>query len=65
MLRGHKDIVTTTTPFDMVVRNDLDSCRLVMDVLDRAPGLALWTAPVRQLMEGTDLPEIADWSWDG
>jgi xylulose-5-phosphate/fructose-6-phosphate phosphoketolase len=77
-VRGYKEIGTTTTPFDMVVRNDLDRYRLVMDVVDRVPGLAVTAAPVRQLMEdarlrhhswirehGTDLPEIADWAWTG
>ncbi|BBA96285.1 putative phosphoketolase [Actinacidiphila reveromycinica] len=77
-VRGYKEIGTTTTPFDMVVGNDLDRYRLVMDVIDRVPGLAVRAAPVRQLMEdtrlrhrgwirahGTDLPEVADWRWDG
>ncbi|WP_449342253.1 phosphoketolase family protein [Streptomyces aurantiogriseus] len=77
-VRGYKEIGTTTTPFDMVVRNDLDRYRLVMDVIDRVPGLAVRAAAVRQQMEdarlrhhewirvhGTDLPEVADWSWDG
>ncbi|WP_435135161.1 phosphoketolase family protein [Actinacidiphila sp. bgisy144] len=77
-VRGYKEIGTTTTPFDMVVSNDLDRYRLVMDVIDRVPGLAVRAAPVRQLMEdtrlrhrgwirahGTDLPEVAEWRWDG
>ncbi|WP_329129153.1 phosphoketolase family protein [Streptomyces sp. NBC_01476] len=77
-VRGYKEIGTTTTPFDMVLRNDLDRYRLVMDVIDRVPGLAVRAAPVRQLMEdvrlrhhswireyGTDLPEVADWHWEG
>ncbi|SEG56413.1 xylulose-5-phosphate/fructose-6-phosphate phosphoketolase [Actinacidiphila yanglinensis] len=77
-VRGYKEIGTTTTPFDMVVRNDLDRFRLVMDVIDRVPGLAVRAAPVRQLMEdarlrhhdwirahGVDLPEVADWRWVG
>ncbi|NGO69188.1 phosphoketolase family protein [Streptomyces boncukensis] len=77
-VRGYKEIGTTTTPFDMVVRNDLDRYRLVMDVVDRVPGLAVRAAPVRQAMEdarlrhhtwirehGTDLPEVADWTWTG
>ncbi|KUF12901.1 phosphoketolase family protein [Streptomyces silvensis] len=76
-VRGYKEIGTTTTPFDMVVRNDLDRYRLVMDVIDRVPGLAVRAAGVRQLMEdirlrhhawirehGTDLPEVADWTWN-
>jgi xylulose-5-phosphate/fructose-6-phosphate phosphoketolase len=77
-VRGYKENGTTTTPFDMVVRNDLDRYRLVMDVIDRVPGLAVTAAPVRQLMEdtrlrhhawirehGTDLPEVTDWTWEG
>ncbi|MFC4033162.1 phosphoketolase [Streptomyces polygonati] len=76
-VRGYKEIGTTTTPFDMVLRNDLDRYRLVMDVIDRVPGLAVRAAPVRQLMEdvrlrhhswvrehGTDLPEVTNWSWE-
>jgi xylulose-5-phosphate/fructose-6-phosphate phosphoketolase len=77
-VRGYKESGTTTTPFDMVVRNDLDRYRLVMDVIDRVPGLAVRAAAVRQRMEdarqrhhdwirahGTDLPEVADWTWTG
>ncbi|MGW4566639.1 phosphoketolase family protein [Streptomyces sp. NPDC004561] len=77
-VRGYKESGTTTTPFDMVVRNDLDRYRLVMDVIDRVPGLAVRAAAVRQAMadartrhqawiraHGTDLPEVADWSWGG
>ncbi|MFJ4626618.1 phosphoketolase [Streptomyces sp. NPDC088847] len=76
-VRGYKESGTTTTPFDMVVRNDLDRYRLVMDVIDRVPGLAVRAAAVRQTMadartrhhawireHGTDLPEVADWTWD-
>ncbi|QUW85529.1 phosphoketolase family protein (plasmid) [Streptomyces mirabilis] len=75
-VRGYKEEGTTTTPFDMVVRNDLDRYRLVMDVIDRVPGLAVRAAAVRQAMadvrfrhhgwireHGTDLPEVADWTW--
>lgn len=77
-VRGYKESGTTTTPFDMVVRNDLDRYRLVMDVIDRVPGLAVSAAPVRQRMadararhhswireHGTDLQEIVDWQWTG
>lgn len=77
-VRGYKEAGTTTTPFDMVVRNDLDRYRLVMDVIDRVPGLAVRAAHVRQTMgdtrtrhhawireHGTDLPEVADWTWTG
>ncbi|WP_030761872.1 phosphoketolase [Streptomyces sp. NRRL F-2664] len=75
-VRGYKEMGTTTTPFDMVVRNDLDRYRLVMDVIDRVPGLAVRAVGVRQAMadartrhhtfireHGTDMPEVTDWSW--
>ncbi|MFE6774919.1 phosphoketolase [Streptomyces sp. NPDC057702] len=75
-VRGYKEEGTTTTPFDMVVRNDMDRYRLVMDVIDRVPGLALTAIAVRQRMKdkrtehhayirehGEDLPEVRDWSW--
>ncbi|WP_030576603.1 phosphoketolase family protein [Streptomyces anulatus] len=77
-VRGYKEIGTTTTPFDMVVGNDLDRYRLVMDVIDRVPGLSVRAAAVRQEMadvrqrhrawireHGTDLPEVTDWTWPG
>ncbi|MFH8736124.1 MULTISPECIES: phosphoketolase family protein [unclassified Streptomyces] len=75
-VRGYREMGTTTTPFDMVVRNDLDRYRLVMDVIDRVPGLGVRAAAVRQCMadartrhhawireHGTDLPEVANWAW--
>ncbi|MFF8693780.1 phosphoketolase [Streptomyces sp. NPDC015144] len=77
-VRGYKEQGTTTTPFDMVVLNDLDRFRLVMDVIDRVPGLGVRAVAVRQAMadartrhhawireHGTDLPEVADWTWSG
>ncbi|WP_413754208.1 phosphoketolase family protein [Streptomyces sp. R-74717] len=77
-VRGYKEEGTTTTPFDMVVRNDLDRYRLVMDAIDRVPGLGVRAVAVRQAMadvrtrhhawireHGTDLPEVADWTWSG
>ncbi|MFJ8447981.1 phosphoketolase [[Kitasatospora] papulosa] len=77
-VRGYKEEGTTTTPFDMVVRNDLDRYRLVMDALDRVPGLGGRAVAVRQAMadartrhhawireHGTDMPEVADWTWEG
>ncbi|MFI5806720.1 phosphoketolase [Streptomyces sp. NPDC051561] len=77
-VRGYKEEGTTTTPFDMVVRNDMDRYRLAMDVIDRVPGLAVRAAAFRQELEdtrmrhhswirehGMDLPEVADWSWTG
>jgi xylulose-5-phosphate/fructose-6-phosphate phosphoketolase len=75
-VRGYKEEGTTTTPFDMVVMNDLDRYDLVMDVIDRVPGLQVVGAHVRQIMQdkliehhnyvreyGTDLPEILHWKW--
>ena len=49
-VRGYKEEGTTTTPFDMVVLNDMDRYHLVMDVIDRVPGLATRAAVVRQQM---------------
>jgi xylulose-5-phosphate/fructose-6-phosphate phosphoketolase len=75
-VRGYKEEGTTTTPFDMVMLNDLDRYRLVIDVIDRVPGLGPRAGHVRQLMmdkriearaytrlEGEDAPEIANWAW--
>ena len=75
-VRGFKEEGTTTTPFDMVMRNDLDRYRLVMDVIDRVPGLTARYAPLRQDMEdrrleardytrvhGEDIPVVRDWVW--
>jgi xylulose-5-phosphate/fructose-6-phosphate phosphoketolase len=77
-VRGYKEEGTTTTPFDMVVRNDIDRYHLVMDVIDRVPGLGSAKAVVRQRMVderwaqrrwaytyGEDPPEIRDWVWSG
>jgi xylulose-5-phosphate/fructose-6-phosphate phosphoketolase len=75
-VRGYKEEGTTTTPFDMVMLNDLDRFHLVMDVIDRVPGLAEHAAQVRQEMtderlrhraytreHGTDPPDVSDWCW--
>jgi xylulose-5-phosphate/fructose-6-phosphate phosphoketolase len=75
-VRGYKEEGTTTTPFDMVMMNDLDRFHLVMDVIDRVPGLQQRAATVRQRMvdmrmhardytreHGEDVPEISDWTW--
>jgi xylulose-5-phosphate/fructose-6-phosphate phosphoketolase len=75
-VRGYKEEGTTTTPFDMCVLNDIDRFKLVMDVLDRVPGLRESTANLRQQMldkraehkqyiatHGDELPEIRDWKW--
>jgi xylulose-5-phosphate/fructose-6-phosphate phosphoketolase len=76
--RGYKEEGTTTTPFDMVMLNDLDRFHLVIDVLDRVPGLAARYAGLRQEMHdarlnarmytrehGEDLPEVTNWTWSG
>jgi len=75
-VRGYKEEGTTTTPFDMAMMNDLDRFHLVMDVIDRVPGLAGRAAHVRQQMEdarldaraytrehGEDEPSITNWVW--
>jgi xylulose-5-phosphate/fructose-6-phosphate phosphoketolase len=75
-VRGYKEEGTTTTPFDMVMLNDLDRFHLVIDVIDRVPGLAEREAPLRQEMvdsrlrarlwtrrHGEDHPDIRDWTW--
>jgi xylulose-5-phosphate/fructose-6-phosphate phosphoketolase len=75
-VRGYKEEGTVTTPFDIVMLNDLDRLHLVMDVIDRVPGLGSKAADLRQLMadkrvearaytreRGEDLPEIRDWTW--
>jgi xylulose-5-phosphate/fructose-6-phosphate phosphoketolase len=75
-VRGYIEEGTTTTPFDMVMLNGLDRFHLVMDAIDRVPGLASTAGHVRQLMvdkriacraytrvEGQDAPEIRDWTW--
>jgi xylulose-5-phosphate/fructose-6-phosphate phosphoketolase len=75
-VRGYKEEGTTTTPFDMVVLNDLDRYHLVMDVIDRVPGLGSRAAYTKQAMRdkriehrayieryGDDMPEIRDWTW--
>ena len=49
-MRGYKEEGTTTTPFDMVMLNDLDRFHLVIDVIDRVPGLAAKAAGLRQDM---------------
>ena len=76
-VRGFKERGTTTTPFDMVMLNDLDRFHLVIDVIDRVEGLAGKAAVLRQQMldarlsarrytreHGEDDPEISNWSWD-
>jgi xylulose-5-phosphate/fructose-6-phosphate phosphoketolase len=75
-VRGYKEEGTTTTPFDMVMLNDLDRFHLVIDVIDRVPGLGQAAAGLRQEMvdarqecrdhtrqHGEDAPIIRDWTW--
>jgi len=75
-VRGYKEEGTTTTPFDMVMLNDLDRFHLAMDVIDRVPGLSDSCGRLRQELSdrriraraytrehGEDDPEIRDWVW--
>ena len=75
-VRGYKEEGTTTTPFDMVMLNDLDRFHLVIDVIDRVPELAKREAALRQEMVdsrlrarawtreyGEDDPKIREWTW--
>ena len=75
-MRGYKEEGTTTTPFDMVMLNDLDRFHLVSDVIDRVPQLATRAAYAKQAIRdkliehkeyiaryGDDMPEIVGWTW--
>ncbi|XSG83020.1 MAG: phosphoketolase family protein [Methyloligella sp. ZOD6] len=75
-VRGYIEEGTTTTPFDMAVLNGIDRFDLVIDVIDRVPGLSESAAQLRQTMRdkladhhryivehGEDMPEIRDWKW--
>ena len=75
-VRGYKEEGTTTTPFDMVVRNDMDRFHLAVDVIDRVPKLGANAAHVKQLIRdilmdhkdyicehGEDMPLVRDWRW--
>ena len=77
-VRGYKEEGTTTTPFDMVVRNDLDRFHLAGDVVDRvkklAPAAGYIQQEIRDMLiahrahiaeRGEDLPEIRNWKWEG
>jgi xylulose-5-phosphate/fructose-6-phosphate phosphoketolase len=74
-VRGYKEEGTTTTPFDMVMLNDMDRFHLVIDVIDRVPGLGERAAQLRQDMVdervrhraytrevGDDMPDVRDWA---
>jgi xylulose-5-phosphate/fructose-6-phosphate phosphoketolase len=75
-VRGYKEEGTTTTPFDMVMLNDLDRFHLVIDVIDRVPGLSDPAGHLRQAMVdkrlacrlhtreyGEDPDDVRDWTW--
>ncbi len=75
-VRGYKEEGTTTTPFDMAVRNDLDRFNLMRDVADRVPAIASHAGELRQFVDdkliehkryieqyGQDMPEIRNWRW--
>jgi xylulose-5-phosphate/fructose-6-phosphate phosphoketolase len=75
-VRGYKEEGTTTTPFDMAVRNDLDRYHLVADVVDRVPELGYRAAYIKQFVRdrliehrqyirryGEDQPEVREWQW--
>jgi xylulose-5-phosphate/fructose-6-phosphate phosphoketolase len=77
-VRGYKEEGTTTTPFDMVMLNDMDRFHLVIDVIDRVPGLGQRAALLRQEMvdqrlsvraytraHGDDPAAVRDWTWPG
>jgi xylulose-5-phosphate/fructose-6-phosphate phosphoketolase len=75
-VRGYKEEGTVTTPFDMAMRNDIDRFHLVIDVIDRVPGLGPHAASLRQRLvdervranayareHGEDPKDIRDWTW--
>ncbi|MEV4125388.1 phosphoketolase family protein [Nocardia sp. NPDC049707] len=75
-VRGYMEKGTTTTPFDMVMLNDMDRYHLVMDVIDRVATLREKAAGLRQEMVdarwharawtreyGEDIPAVANWTW--
>ena len=77
-VHGYKEEGTTTTPFDMVMLNDLDRYSLATDVIDRVPGLLDTAAEARHHFEaaraearaytrehGDDIPNVRDWTWPG
>jgi xylulose-5-phosphate/fructose-6-phosphate phosphoketolase len=75
-VHGYKEEGTTTTPFDMVVRNELDRFHLVANAIQRVPGLGANAAYAKQAIRdkliehqqyieryGEDKPEVRDWTW--
>ena len=77
-VHGYREEGTTTTPFDMVVLNELDRFHLAIAAIDRLPQLGAEGDRVRRLFQGrlaehgdyirqhgTDMPDVADWSWPG
>jgi xylulose-5-phosphate/fructose-6-phosphate phosphoketolase len=77
-VRGYKEEGTTTTPFDMAVRNDIDRYHLLLDVVRRVPEAARYAKRLRAFAldrlahharyiveHGQDMPEVRDWHWQG
>jgi xylulose-5-phosphate/fructose-6-phosphate phosphoketolase len=75
-VRGYREEGTTTTPFDMVVLNNLDRYQLAFDAIRRVPRMKdqvaaaearYWTTMERHKLyvseHGEDMPEVRDWSW--
>ena len=75
-VRGYKEEGTTTTPFDMTVRNEIDRFHLAGDAIDRVPRIRERAAHVKQMIReklvdhrlyieqyGQDIPEVREWSW--
>ena len=77
-VRGYKEEGTTTTPFDMAVRNDIDRYHLLLDVAQRVPEAVRYATQLRAfarqkraqherhiVQRGEDMPEVRDWHWQG
>jgi xylulose-5-phosphate/fructose-6-phosphate phosphoketolase len=77
-VHGYREVGTTTTPFDMVVLNELDRFHLIIDVINRVPKLGIEAAHVKQELQfkliehteyththGEDMPEVRHWTWSG
>lgn len=77
-VRGYKEEGTTTTPFDMVVLNELDRFHLAGDVVDRVSSIGSEGAYIKQALRdkliehkhyitthGQDMPEVREWKWKG